>query len=83
MTARSTRIAEARTEVRRCQRALDSGSPPYFWWKRLDKAARDLEAAAAILRMQQCAVERMPSWQSKPEECWCAITHCAGHQEKR
>ena len=38
-------------EVRRCQRAVDRGSPKEFWVKRLDRAATDLEEAVTVLRL--------------------------------
>ncbi len=49
-------IRAARREVRRCQSALDSGSPASFWRKRLDTYAKTLEAAAVLLRMQLAAM---------------------------
>jgi hypothetical protein len=53
-------IAAARREVRRCQSNLDAGGSREFWLKRLDTAARQFEAAAAILRMQIAAMTVNP-----------------------
>lgn len=47
----------ARKEVALCQRQLDQGSSPDFWLRRLDRAAKQLEAAAVILRMQIAAIQ--------------------------
>lgn len=49
-------VRSARLEARRCQRAVDGGSPPDFWTKRLTAAAKQYEAAAVILRMQIAAL---------------------------
>lgn len=49
-------IDAARREVALCQRQLDIGSSPDFWRRRLDRAAKQLEAAAAILRTQLAAM---------------------------
>ena len=73
-TADSTAaLAGARVEVSRCRRALDGGSPPRFWFRRLTEAAKRLEAAAAILRMQAESIrfahpEVEASPQKKPKE---------------
>lgn len=45
-------------EVRRCQRALDKGSPRDFWIKRLTEARKRLNASAAILSMQLAVMEQ-------------------------
>lgn len=60
MTGRATvtddEISLARLEVRRCQRNVDAGGDCAFWMRRLESAAKRLEAAAAILRMQIAAL---------------------------
>lgn len=50
-------IAAARHEVTRCQQSLDRGASPDAWLRRLEHAAKQLEAAAAILRMQIAAIQ--------------------------
>lgn len=57
MTGERYTIDRARTEVLRCQRNIDRGGEPDFWIRRLTSAAKVLEAAATILRMQIAALE--------------------------
>lgn len=51
-------IAACRREASLCRKHLAKGSPPRFWRRRLEAAAKQLEAAAAILRMQIVAIDR-------------------------
>lgn len=45
-------ISDVRMEVRRCQSSLDAGGPADFWLRRLERAAKEYEEAASILRTQ-------------------------------
>jgi hypothetical protein len=53
----SDELKDAGTEVERCRRAVEKGSPVYFWINRLTSYAKRLEAAVVILRMQIAALE--------------------------
>jgi hypothetical protein len=62
---------EATVEVRRCQRDLakhDSGYRRDMWRRRLDRAAKLWEAAAAILRAQIAAIDRDAQLKSDAQE---------------
>lgn len=45
-------LRAARVEAVRCARAVEKGGSPAFWRNRLETAAKQLEAAARILRME-------------------------------
>ena len=49
-------LKRVRVEVRRCQAAVDRGSPVDFWIRRLERARKNYEAAATILGMQEIAL---------------------------
>jgi hypothetical protein len=60
-------LAHVRREVARCQRNLAAGGRAEFWRKRLGDAAKRFEAAAAVLRMQLAAMDRLPEPPKKRE----------------
>ena len=49
-------VDAARVEVRRCAASMLAGGSVVVWTGRLERAAKDYEAAAAILRMQLAAL---------------------------
>lgn len=50
-------LSACHREVARCRRNLDIGGSVDFWRVRLERAAQQYEACAAVLRMQLAALD--------------------------
>lgn len=77
-------LRAARVEAVRCARAIEKGGAPAFWRNRLETAAKQLEAAAAILRMELAAIQERQPGHTNNGKCrlpLCAV--CEGERERK